>query len=81
MNPVHIPVPSFRSAKRLFFFFFYIFVQLKMRHSKLHIAADTLTEYLHTQRAVHQGGLPKSGNDVLRIYLQLPTQLLGNLKK
>jgi len=52
-----------------------------MRHSKLHIAADTLTEYLHKQRAVHQGGLPKSGNDVLRIYLQLPTQLLGNLKK
>ena len=33
------------------------------------------------KRAVHQGGLPKSGNDGLRIYLQLPTQLLGNLEK
>ena len=78
MDPVHKPVPSSKSAKRQFF---HIIVQLKMRHSKLHIAADTLTEYLHKQRAVHQGGLPKSGNDVLRIYLQLPTQLLGNLKK
>ena len=53
-----------------------------MRHSKLHIAADTLTEYLHKQKSrPSRRPTKKSGNDGLRIYFQLPTQLFGNLKK
>jgi hypothetical protein len=40
-----------------------------------------MTEYLHKQKNHPSRRPTKNGNDGLRIYLQLPTQLLGNLKK